>query len=312
MPERSDTPTALAAREPAAPAASALGVSAVVGATLAWTAGTLLVKSLDASAIWITFWRFVVALPLGLAFLFHAGWDRGLRNFRAGWLGGALFGMHVLVYFSAVRATSVAVVTFVAALQPVLVMLVAGRWLGERVTPTVVLWGTVAIGGVALVVLGSAAGGDTSTFGNVLSVVNLFIWTAYFLLSKRLRDDIDAVPYQGVILVVSCAVVTPIALLLGHDGSAVRSDDWFAIVLIAVVPSLGHLMVNWAHRYVAASVSSLVVLTVPVLSGVGAAILLDEPFGPLQIAGGALVLVSTGFVVRHSTKASGIIPPEDV
>ncbi|MCC7077687.1 MAG: DMT family transporter [Acidimicrobiia bacterium] len=318
-----------ASSQPAAPRAdeqhagsSMLGVSAVVGATLAWTLGTLLVKSMDASGLWITFWRFVLVIPLALAFLLSRGWKQARRTFRATWPGGVLFGIHVLVYFSALRTTSVAVVTFVAALQPVLVMLVAGRWLGERITPVIVAWSLVSIAGVGLVVVGSAAGGETTPLGNVLAVVTLFLWTAYFLVSKWLRrpadgtdwdppSGIDAVPYQGTVLLVSCAVVTPLVLVFGGGTGQVRGGDWLVMIPVMLVPSIGHLMVNWAHRYVAASVSSLVVLAVPVLAGVGAAVFLGEPFGPLQIGGGALVLASTGVVVHHSTRAASEIPPED-
>lgn len=292
-----------------------LGVSAVVGATLAWTLGTLLVKSMDASGLWITFWRFLLAVPLALAFLLRGGWRHGWMTFKSSWAGGVLFGIHVLFYFSALRATTVAVVTFVAALQPALVMLVAGRWLGEKVTPAVVAWSLVSIAGVGLVVAGSSSGGETTLLGNVLAVANLFLWTAYFLLSKRLRGDsggnVEPVAYQGTVLLVSCAVVTPIVLLFGEGTGQVQGVEWLVMVPVMLVPSIGHLMVNWAHKYVAASVSSLVVLAVPVLAGIGAAVFLDEPFGPLQLLGGALVLLSTGVVVRHSTRAASEIPPED-
>lgn len=284
------------------PAWSLAGSAAVLFATLCWTFATISVKLADASSIWITFWRFLIALPLAFVLLFWHGRRHGLSHLRRGWVGGVAFAVHVLVYFSALTLTSVAVVTFVAALTPVCIMVIAGRAFGERVTPAMVAWGGLSLVGVAIVIVGGDTGAETTAIGNALAVLNLVLWTAYFATSKYLREDLDAVGYQGAVLIVSAVVVTPVALVLaaagiGVSGGQVSGTGWYWILAIAFVSSAGHLLLNWAHRFVAASLSAIIVLALPVFSAVGAALFLGEAFGPVQAAGGALVLISTGTIV---------------
>ena len=61
--------------------------------------------------------------------------------------------------------------------------------------------------------------------------------------------------------------------------------------------TLGHLLVNWAHPYAPAMISSLMLLGVPVLSPLLATALLGEPLGALQLVGGAAVLAAVGRLV---------------
>ena len=49
-------------------------------------------------------------------------------------LAGVLFGINLVFVFSALQHASVAVIAVIQALQPGVVLLVAGRWLGERAT----------------------------------------------------------------------------------------------------------------------------------------------------------------------------------
>jgi drug/metabolite transporter (DMT)-like permease len=62
---------------------------------------------------------------------------------------------------------------------------------------------------------------------------------------------------------------------------------------------------NWAHLHVSLSVTGLLTLAIPVLSTLGAWLILDQHFTPVQALGGVLVLgVLTGVVRRDARLAS--------
>ena len=58
------------------------------------------------------------------------------------------------------------------------------------------------------------------------------------------------------------------------------------------------MLVNWAHAYVDVSVSSLMMLGVPVVGAVAAWIVLDESLNIVQIAGGLVTLAALVAVIR--------------
>ena len=76
-------------------------------------------------------------------------------------LGGLLFAGQIGLFFAAVQHTSVVNAQLINAIQPALVLLVAGKMFGERVTRHDIGWMIVAFAGVAMVlhrVVGAARG----------------------------------------------------------------------------------------------------------------------------------------------------------
>jgi drug/metabolite transporter (DMT)-like permease len=77
------------------------------------------------------------------------------------------------------------------------------------------------------------------------------------------------------------------------------------------------MLIAWAHRYVDVTVSSLLMLGVPIVAAISAWVLLDEPLGALQIAGGALTIAALAMIAMRppSSKidpvesASGVVEP---
>ena len=82
------------------------------------------------------------------------------------------------------------------------------------------------------------------------------------------------------------------------------------LVVIAVGPGGGHLLMNWAHAHVRLSITSLLTLASPVISAVGAAVALGEPLFALQVAGMAVVIASLAAVVyRMSGTEAPVVAP---
>jgi drug/metabolite transporter (DMT)-like permease len=84
-------------------------------------------------------------------------------------------------------------------------------------------------------------------------------------------------------------------------------------IWIAIFPgTLGHVLTNWAHAHVSAFVASMILLAVPVIAILGAFLLLGESIGGLQVAGGALVLVSVATIVGSARRPAAEVLIESV
>lgn len=283
--------------------ATPLGAAAVLGVITVFSVFNVIVKIVRMPAVTFAFYRLWLGAAVMILVILATGRRLTWAKVRASAPGGLLFGFNILLFFLAIRATAVADVLIIAALQPALTMLVAGPLFGERVTRHEVAWTGVSLLGVVLVAVGQSGTPVWSLRGDLFAVGALLLWTVYFLISKRVRRAVPAVEYMTTVTLISAVVITPVALLSGEPLSGIRIQDWLWLSLFVAGAQGGHVVLAWAHAHVDVSVSSLLILAEPAISAVAALVFLGEPITALAVAGGAVVLASVAAIVRRATRA---------
>ena len=173
--------TQTVARRPRAGAAAALAGVAL------WGSLVILVKTGDeTNGLVIGFHRmWVGALGVSLVAL-ALGQFPDRRALRLSVPGGLFFAADIVLFFSAIKITTVANATIVGALQPVILLYVGARQFGERINQGLVVLTAVAVGGAALVAIGSAeATGEWHPVGDLLAVGAVITWAGYFAASNH-------------------------------------------------------------------------------------------------------------------------------
>lgn len=268
------------------------GLAAVVLAVTAFSWGFILVKSIDLPPPVLAFWR-VLAGAVVLtcaAFALRVRWP---RRFGMVLIAGMAFGAHQLLYIAATKLTSVAIVTTIGATQPLIVMMLSQRLLTERVAPRLFLFGAVAVGGIALVVLGSMGDASRTLTGDLLAVANVGVFTAYFLAAKRARmDGARTLTFTAAFLLCALPVITGAMFLWSGPAAPSSGAQIGLLAVLALGPGNGHLLLNWAHPRVSAALSSLVLASVPMLSSVWAYAVLGEALGWRHAVGIGLVVLA--------------------
>ena len=274
-------------------AGARLGVIAVLAATTCWGLGGVLGKAIGASGLVVSFYRlWMGALVITAALYATKGrltWDIVKRS----WLGGVCFGLNVALYFTSVRMTSIANVAIIGSLTPVIVFPIAVKWMGEKVTGKALVCSALAITGVVVVVLAGGSSGDRATSGDLLAVLNLVSWAAFFLVTKNARKGVGTLEYLSAMTLIAAITVTPIALLTGQDFGSVHGIGWLWLVLLVLVPgAAGHGLMTWGHAHVDVSTSSVLVLGETVLATLAAAVFLGESVNAMQALGMAGVVAA--------------------
>ena len=112
--------------------------------------------------------------------------------------------------------------------------------------------------------------------------------------------------YMAGVQLFAALVVTPIALVPPGHVDVLERLDWVYLAIIVFATGIGaHILVNWAHRYVDVSISSLMMLLVPVVAGVAAWVILDESLTVVQLAGSTVTLGAILVIVRGTSRAGG-------
>jgi drug/metabolite transporter (DMT)-like permease len=142
-----------------------------------------------------------------------------------------------------------------------------------------------------------------SVLGVAFAVSAMLMYTYFYILNRRARTgtDIGAGEWFAGITASATAIVTPVTLISSSwtgVGSVGRADLLF-LLLLATAPSAGHLLMSWAHAFVAASRSSLFLLGTNVVAIVVAWPLHDEPITLGQSLGCTIVLAAVAATVSR-------------
>jgi drug/metabolite transporter (DMT)-like permease len=273
---------------------------AVALAVFAWGFGPLFVKGIDAPSSTIVFWRVVIGTAIAIVFAYLLGGRITLRLVVIAFPAGVCFALSFIFGFASFRETSIVNATLIPALQPVLILLLATRMFGERRSGVELLYAALAFAGVVVVVAGASSEGS-SLEGNLLAVLNLLVFTAYFLLGKRARDtNVHSWSFLAAVFMCACVIVVPWGLVTSEDLGAIHGTDWLLMLGLILFPGMvGHGLMTWAHHYVDVTVTSMMTLANPVVSIAGAWLLYEQDLQPAQIVGGVVVLIALGAILRR-------------
>ena len=291
------------------------GLATSIGtiAVFAWGFAPLLVRGIDASASTIVFWRLWLATPVMVAAAYFTGGRVSVPLLKIVFLPGAIFGVSMIVGFRSFQETSIANATLIGALQPALMLFIGPLLFGDRSGLRQILLALIALGGISTVVLGARQSSGASLHGDVLALINLGLFTAYFVRVKQVRNQgVHAGALVAGVFCVAAVVITPWVLLTSDDLGAIHGTDWLSIAAMVLVSGLiGHGLMTWAQRHLDITFASLLTLASPVISAVGAWIVFSQQLTGVQIAGALVVLVALGAIVLD-VRANAVVAPVPV
>ena len=242
-----------------------------------------------------SFWRlWLGVVVLGLAtgvWRLAGGRFPARRAWRWPLIAGISFGIHQVFFMTSIKLTSVTTVALIGTMSPVIVAIAAVPLFGERMGLPFRLWSVLAMGGAAVVVTGASAGPDGSLPGTVMAALNVVFFAGFYLISKLAGEEIAVLPYLWGVIAVAALVVSGYVLVSGEAvGAMTRTDFAYAATLAAGPGAVGHFLMTWPLRYVAANVPPIIRLAQPVMSGTFAWFLLGEAIRSSHVLGGALTL----------------------
>lgn len=270
-------------------------------AVFAWGIGPFFMRSISVSAVSVVWYRILVGVPLMGAIAVWNGTPPTWRLFKASFLPALFFGSSMALGFASLKATSIANATLITTIQPILVMAVAPRLFGEQLGLRKLVLAAISLGGVLMVVMAAASSSGASVRGDLYAVANVCLWTAYFLMAKRIRlEGVNTWAFLSSIFTWSFVIMTPWVLAVSDDVWQMQSRDWLYIMLMAIIPGvLGHGLMTWASRALEVTTASLIGLLAPVVSTVGAWPIFGQSLRPAQLVGGAVVVVSLAAFLRQ-------------
>ena len=265
----------------------AVGVALVAGAAVCWSFGGVVVRSLEASAWEVVFWRslfMALVVALYLAIWQRRGSIEGLRR-AAGpmLLSGLCMAGSFIGFILALRETTVANVLVVLASAPLMAALMARVFLREPIRGHTWLVMVAALIGVGLMVNGSL-----STHGWTGSLLAIACAAAFAtnMVVLRARPDVDMMPTVVLAGLISAAITLPLAWPF---PAPLRDVPWLAFLGVVQL-GLGLVLFTLGLRYLPAAQAGLVALLETVLGPFWVWLAIGEAPSDAGLLGGAVVL----------------------
>lgn len=214
-------------------------------------------------------------------------------------IAGIALGLHFMAWISSLYYTSVSSASVLVCIHPI-ILIIAERTL-MKTTFRPIVWVGVAISFIGTVLLGyfDYSGENAfpdAGFGNGLAVLAAAIFAIYFLIGRKIRQKRSWIGYVFPVYVY--AALTCVIFLLVKEGIPNQIDGrLFLIALaLAVGPQIfGHGSLNYAVKYVSATLLSTLILAEPLLASLMAYFLFNEL--PLLQSIGAMVIILAGIVL---------------
>ena len=280
------------------------GRASAAVAVCCWSVGNVIVAGFDLPGLQIGFWRLLLGAAVYTTFLYAGGRRITWATARLVALPAVTIALEIAVFFVAIQHTSLANATTIGALQPILLMVVASRRYREQVSGWLVGVAVVAVGGVSLVMFGGGGVADGHLRGDLLAVMSMVLFSAYFVFVKDVRHRVDTFTLQTTSMAIGALVLLPLAAI--DSGRLVPPfpswSQWGWLALLLAVPGTGHFLMNWAHLHVSLTLAGLLTLAIPVLSAGGGWLVLDQRLTVVQVLGMVVVLSTLVLVVRRDAR----------
>lgn len=253
------------------------------------------VRVSDTGPLASAFYRVALAAPWFWLWLWRAPGEPTTPTRISPWAlagVGLCFAADLGVWHWSILWTSVANATLLANLAPIFVTL--GGWLffRKRITGTFMLGMLTALAGMLLLLGEDFSLRNSHLRGDALGALTAVWYAGYLLLIKGLRDaGVSTARLMAWSSTLAALVLLPVALLSPQPMLPANALGWLPLLGLACVSQLlGQSLITYALAHVSAPLSSVSLLTQPLIAALLAWTLFGEALNTLQLLGGGVVL----------------------
>lgn len=253
----------------------------------------IFVKWSDAPATVLSMYRMILAtlFLLPIVYIRRAEFRHVTgREWRLLAFSGVFLALHFALWFGSLKLTTVASSTIILALQPIVSLIGGFLVFRERTTRAALLTMFVAVIGAVMIGWGDFGLSQAAILGDILSFLSVIAVVGYLLIGQSAVKKVSHWIYSFSVFGFAGITLVLYNLIAGVSFTGYSGQDWGIFLLLAIVPTISHMINNWLLKYVNATTISMSILGEPVGATLLAVWLLGERLTGWQLVGGVLVL----------------------
>ena len=272
-----------------------IGVCLIVTSAITFSTAGLFTKGVAAGSWDVIFWRGVFGAAFTMLWILNRGTLR--QNFvgmgYSGLAAAVVGALGTAAFITSFKFTSIANVSLIYAVSPLIAALLAWFFIGERLTARTMVGCLGALFGVAIIVWGSL--GQVSLYGDLLALWMAIVMAVIMVIYRKYPDTPGAGPAT-----LSSVLLLPFAVLFGDPFGVARTEIFVlaAFGLLFAIASVT--LAEGAKRVPSGQTALLSILETP-LAPVFAFILFTEIPNMPTFVGGSIVLLAVLSSIRNET-----------
>ncbi|MDQ0273663.1 DMT family transporter [Cytobacillus purgationiresistens] len=266
----------------------------------------IFVKWSDAPSTILSMYRMYLACVLLLPMV-YINRNQFLKLSKKDWLllfiAGVFLALHFALWFGSLKLTTVASSTIILCLQPIIALLGGFLIYKERTNFSTILAIGISIIGVVMVGWGDFGHSNKSVIiGDILSFLSVIAIVGYLLIGQNNVKRISHWVYSFCVFLFAAISLNIYNLILDFPIIGYDSKEWGIFILLAIFPTIAHVIYNFLLNYVNTTTISMSILGEPIGATILAVILLGESIITLQIVGGFFVLIGVFLFLIQQNK----------
>lgn len=199
---------------------------------------------------------------------------------------------HFMFWFHALDYTSVVSSVLFIAIHPIFVYIGTSFTLKHRLSAGVIISLCITVLGLAILYWGDAQLSQEHLLGNVLALIGAFFLGLSMITGHRIRKKISYTTYLWIIYGLGTGLLSIYLIINPHIAQVTLTPKtWVIIILLAVFPLIiGHVMANFALRWLKITTVSMGAGFEPIIAGILAYSILEETIAPLHFLSGTIVV----------------------
>lgn len=260
---------------------------------------SLFVKSIPLSSGEIALFRALLALVLIGGYLFVSKNPIPFKRIKKAipvlFVSGGAMGINWILLFEAYKYTSVSIATLSYYFAPVIVTLACPVLFKEKLTLKQIFCFIMSTVGLILIIGVSGFGEGKSDIKGILFGLGAAVFYAAVILLNKFLKDVSGIHRTFLQFFSAAFVVLPYVLMTSgiHVLSLNAASIACLIILGLVHTGLAYIMYFSSLKELPGQKAAILSYIDPLISVVVSVLILKEAITPLQIAGGALILVFT-------------------
>ncbi len=265
----------------------------------------IFIRLADAPPLIIASYRLLIASlvlwPLTLKYSGNELRHLTFRDVGLALISGVFLALHFGMWITSLSYTSVATSVILVTSSPLFVAIASYVFFKEKISWKIIVGIITCFIGTAFICYGNWNIGTDSFLGGILALMGALAVSGHLLIGRKLRQTMSILVYGSVTCSSAGLLLLFASLIWGYPLFGYTGNTYLMMILLALVPQLlGHLSLNWALRFVSATLVTIAVLGEPVGANILAFLILGETPKLFEILGSIFILAGIYTAFRKS------------
>ena len=263
----------------------------------------IIARALTSSATIISFWRMLFASLLlwSYSLIYNKNFKKlSFSNKIRTTFAGLLLGIHFMLFYEAVKITTIANATFLGTLAPFFTLLIE-LVIYKRSYKKMVYYGMLlALFGTVLVLIYNFDLSSKYTLGNIYAVLCSLCISISFLIAEKVRDTEGTIEYTRMLYGVAALTIFIIGSFYTETFMIYDKNEIFGFIFLALIPTiLGHNIFYYSLKFTTPTIVGTVPLGEPILASIVAFFLFNESVSINTAIGGGLCIYGIFLILKN-------------